>query len=160
MGGGAGHDFQMAQILKAFEAIDQVAFIRVSKEFHRRFKTLFIIAGQGLKMRVTLVAKDFLFGQLNQSPDIHQIACLQEGISQHRQQRGGHGHGHAKINAVIDQIFVHHQQGHIGFGNRFVEPMLFEKIIVFGVAHIGQMCVEYHRMVAAQGAHANNPLPL
>ena len=53
------------------------------------------------------------------------VAILEEGIAEHGAEGRSHRHGESKINPVPKEAFHHIEKGEVGFGDGFVEPVLF-----------------------------------
>ena len=76
------------------------------------------------------------------------VAILQQRIAEHRRQRRRHRHGQPPIDAVALQALEHFQQRDVRFGDGLVEPIFFEEILVFGMAHERQMSVQDEAEIA------------
>ena len=57
-------------------------------------------------------------------------------------QRRRDRHGEPPIGAVAFEAVHHFEERDVGLGDGLVEPVFFEKIVVFGMAHVGQMGVQ------------------
>jgi len=70
------------------------------------------------------------------------VARAQQRIVQHRRQRRGDRHGDGEGDAVVAQAEERLQQRDVGLGDGFEQPVLFQKVVVLGVAHERQVRVQ------------------
>ena len=142
MGGPAGDDFKDAGVLKFAKGLDEVAMIAIAEEVAAVIESVMVEAGEGLKGGVVLGAVQFLRGEFDLFFETVDVAVLKKWISEHGAEGRGHGHGQTEVDAVTDEALHHIKEGEIGFGNGLVEPVLFKKLGVFGVANEGEVGVK------------------
>jgi hypothetical protein len=53
------------------------------------------------------------------------VAILEEWIAEHGAEGRSHRHGESKINSVPKEAFHRIEEWKVGFGDGFVEPVLF-----------------------------------
>ena len=70
------------------------------------------------------------------------VAILEEGIAEHGAEGWGHRHSESKINSIPNEAFHHIEEGQIGFGDGFVEPIFFEEFWVLGMPDKRQVSVQ------------------
>jgi hypothetical protein len=87
-------------------------------------------------------AVDFLFRQFNQPAQMPLVPILQERIEQHRAKCWGEGQRQTCFHAVVRPAFHDLEERHVGFGDGFEQPRLFQKLFVLGMADERQVRVE------------------
>src|SRR5579883_725451 len=112
--------------------------------------------GELVKLRLKARPLDFLAGQGDKIIEVTNVTILQQGVTEHRGQCGSYGHCQTPIHPVAFQSLKDFEQWDVCFGNRFVEPIFFEEILVFGMAHKGQMSVQNQTEIAER--HNVGPL--
>src|SRR5688572_13961535 len=95
-----------------------------------------------LKGLVPIRAMDLALGKFDETFEVTQITLLQEGVEQHRAERGRERDGKARVHAVAQPALHDLDERKVGFGNGFVEPVLFKEALVLRVAHKRQVRVE------------------
>jgi hypothetical protein len=105
-------------------------------------KAIVIKAGERLKGRIVLCAVEFFVGEFDLFFQPVNIAILKQGIPEHGAEGRGHRHRESEVHTVPDKPLHHIDEGEIGFGDRFVQPIFFEKLGIFGMAYEGKVGVE------------------
>ena len=142
VGGSAGDNFQDSGILEFAEGLNEVALVTVAEEMAAVVKTIVIKAGERLKGGVVSGAVQLLVREFNLFFESVDVAILEKRIAQHGAERWGHRHGEAEVDSVADQALHHIEERKIGFGDGFVEPVLFEELGVLGMSDEGEVGVE------------------
>ena len=142
VGGAAGDDFQNAGVLEFAEGEDEVPLVPVAEEVATVVQTIVIKAGEGLEGGVVSGAVQLLVREFDLFFESVDVAVLEKRIAQHGAEGWGHGHGEAEVDAVPDEALHHIEERKIGFGDGFVEPVLFEELSVFGMSDEGEVGVE------------------
>lgn len=101
-----------------------------------------IHAGEGLKLGLELGADNFFFAELNELFDVVLIAGLQKGVGEHGREGGRDAHGKTEINPLVGEVVHDRQQRNIGFRDGLIEPIFFEKVLIFGMTNEGKMGME------------------
>ena len=148
MRGGAGHDFELAGLKEAPKAVEEVVAVLIDEHLAGAREAVVIHLGQRMKLRRPAGAFQFLVGEGDEVVEMADVAILQQRIGEHGGQRRRDGHGETPVHAVAFKTVEHLQQGDVRFGNGFVEPILFEEILVFGMANERQMGVQDQGKVA------------
>src|ERR1043166_7983522 len=99
--------------------------------------------GEVIKLRLPLGAIDFLAGQGDEVVEMPDVAELQERIREHAGQRRRDRHGEPPVGTVAIEPLHHFEERDVGLGDRFVEPVFFEKVVVFGMAYVREVSVQY-----------------
>jgi hypothetical protein len=105
-------------------------------------KSIVVKAGEGLKGRIVLCAVELFIGEFDLFFQPVNIAILKQRIPEHGAEGRSHRHRESEVNAVADEAFHHIEEGEIGFGDRFVQPVFLEKLGIFGMAYEGKVGVE------------------
>jgi hypothetical protein len=105
-------------------------------------KAIVIKPGEGLKGRIVPRAVELFVGEFDLFFQPVNVAILKQGIPEHGAEGRGHRHRESEVNAVADKAFHHIEEGEIGFGDRFVQPIFLEKLGIFGMAYEGKVGVE------------------
>ncbi len=142
MGGSAGDYLKNTRVLKFSKGADQVATVAITEKMAAVVKPVVIEAGEGLKGGIVPGAVKLLVGELDLFFQPVDVTILKQGIPEHGAQGRGQRHGESEGNAVADETLHHIQEGQIGFGDRLVQPILLEKLGIFGMAHEGKVGVE------------------
>ena len=74
--------------------------------------------------------------------EVSGVTILEEGIPQHVAEGGGEREGDPERDGFVCQFPEDVEEGQVGFRDRLVEPVFLQELVVFGVAHIREMCVE------------------
>ena len=148
VGGGAGHDLEHAQVLELLEGRDQVALVLVDEGVTGLPEEIQVVAGEVVEMTIEAGPLDLLGRQLDQLVEVVDVAALEQGIREHRDQGRGHGHRDAEVDAVGDQAVIDVDERDVGLGDRLVEPILLEEVRVLRVANERQVGMQHHRQVA------------
>jgi len=105
-------------------------------------KAIVIKAGERLKGRIVLCAVEFFVGEFDLFFQPVNIAILKQGIPEHGAEWRSHRHRESEVHTVPDEPLHHIEEGEIGFGDRFVQPVFLEKLGIFGMAYEGKVGVE------------------
>ena len=105
-------------------------------------KAIVIEAGERLKGRIVSCAMELFVGEFDLFFQTVNVAILKQGIPEHGAEGRGHRHRESEVDAVADEAFHHIEEGEIGFGDRFVQPIFLEKLGIFGMAYEGKVGVE------------------
>ena len=143
----AGDQFQFARLEKAPEAVEQVVAVLVDEHVAGPLEALLVHARERIELRLPARALDFLAGQGHQVVDVPDVAVLQERVAQHGGQRRRDRHGHPPVDAVALQTVEDFQKRDVCFGDRLVEPVFFEEIVIFRMTDERQMGVQYQAEV-------------
>jgi len=91
---------------------------------------------------------DFLVGELDQALQLPEVAALEERVREHRAERRRQRHREAEVDAVVEQPVHHVDERDVGLGDRLVEPVLLEEVLVLRMPDEGEVRVEDQREVA------------
>ena len=147
VGRGAGDDFQLALFLKFAERADEIAAIG-QPSVARVGEAMVIHPRQRLIGLVPVRAMDFFFREFDQALEVPLVTVLQERVEQHGAKRGRKREREARVHAVAQPAVHGLDQRDVGFGDGFEEPVFLEELLVFGMAHKGQMRVKHEGEVA------------
>ncbi len=160
----AGDDFELAGLEETAETVDDVVAVLIDEHLACPQEAAVVHVGQVIELRLPAGALNLLAGQGDEVVDVADIAVLQKRVGQHGGQGWGDGHGQAPVGAVALQAVESFQKRNVRLGNGFVEPVFFEKIVVFGMADKGQMGVqdqaqvtERHRQLPGKSAGGECP---
>ena len=134
MGGRRGDDLQETEVLKFPERRDQIPPVTVPRVAQGR-EPVMIHPRQFVKRAIPMRAMDFLLRQFDQSVEVLLVALLQQRIEQHGAERGRERERQARRHAVVPPALQVLEQRQIGFRDGLEEPALFQKFLVFGMAH-------------------------
>ena len=140
--GSAGNDFENAGVLEFAEGVDEVAVVVVAKEGTAVVEALVVELGEGVESGIVTGTVQFFGGEFQLFFQTVDVAILEEGIAEHGAEGWGHRHGESKINSIPNEAFHHIEEGQIGFGDGFVEPIFFEKLWVLGMPDKRQVSVQ------------------
>src|SRR5438477_2210138 len=87
------------------------------------------------------------------------VAILQQRIQQHRAERRTERHRQARLHAVAQPAIHHLDERQIRLRDRFVEPILLQKMLVLRMPDKGQMRVENQRQVALHDQSPKSKVP-
>ena len=140
--GSAGNDFENASVLEFAEGVDEVAVVVVAKEGTAVVEALVVELGEGVESGIVTGAVQFFGGEFQLFFEAVDVAILEEGIAEHGAEGWGHRHSESKINSIPNEAFHHIEEGQIGFGDGFVEPIFFEEFWVLGMPDKRQVSVQ------------------
>ena len=92
-------------------------------------------------------ALDLAAGEVDQPVQVPQVAVLQERIGHHREERRRERHRDAEVDALLLEPVEHLDERDVRLGDRLVEPVLLEEVLVLGMPHVGEVRVEDERQV-------------
>ncbi len=142
VGRAAGDDLQLARVLELAERGEEIAVVLVGEDAPAVFQPVQVEPGELVELVVALGAVDFLVSQLDRPVERPQVTILQKLVAQHRGQRRRDRHGQPEIAAVVEQPVHHVDERDVGLGDRLVEPILLEELLVLGMTDEGKMRVK------------------
>src|SRR5947209_1615577 len=83
--------------------------------------------------------------EIDQKIEMAHVALAQQFVLQHRAQRWRKRRRDLERHVVVHQPLHHLQQRNVSLGDRFEEPVFFEKMFVLGMPDERQMRVENER---------------
>ncbi len=140
----AGDDFEVSRILQITEPFDDIAFVLSIKDFAAFIEMTPVHQRRRVEVRRLFPRPlNFLIGQFTELLDVPDITLLKQLVAQHLAQRRRHRHRQPKLHPFISQVVECHEQRDICLADRFIEPVFFEKVGIFGMAHKRQVRVEH-----------------
>ena len=141
MGGSGSDDFDFAGFLKFAESGEEFATVSIPS-FARLPETVEIHFGEGLELLFPEGAVRFFFGEFDEGIEVALVAFAQKLILEHRTESGRERNCEPAVNAVDDPAINDVDQRDVGFGDRFVEPILLQKSLMLRMAHIREMAMK------------------
>ena len=150
----ARDDLELSQVLELPERRHQVASVLFLEQGQRVPEKVPVHVRQRAELGLVLCPLNLLFGQFDQFADMPDIALLEERVREHRNEGRREAHGDAEVNAVRYQAVKNINKRNIGLGYRFIQPVFFQELIMFGMSHKGQMRMEHQCEVAFFTVHS------
>src|SRR5579871_1105418 len=149
----AGNQLQFTRLVETSEAVEQIVAVLVDEDLPRPLETLLVHVGQGTELRLPAGTYHLLARQSHEVVEMAKVAVLQEWIAEHAGQGRRNRHRQSPIHAVALQAIENLQERDIRFGDRFVEPVLFEEILVLRMTDVRQMGVQYQAEMTKRHRH-------
>ena len=127
---------------KRLKPVSRLLLILVDEHLAAAGESAMVHLRQDVKLRLPAGSLQFLADQREQIVEVAHVAVLQQRIGEHRRQRRRDRHGHSPIDAVALQALEDVQQRNVRLGDGLVQPVLFEEVLVLGMAHKRQVCVQ------------------
>src|SRR3989338_5880930 len=121
--------------------------VAVAKDLARLNKKTVVHFSQGPERLVMGSSFDLSSRQFNETVEMPDVAVLEQRIGHHREKRGRQRHGDPEIHTVPCQMFESLNQRDVGFSDRLVKPLLFQKTLMFGMADIRQVRMKNYRKI-------------
>ena len=147
---GAGDDFQCAGVLKCGEGGDEI-FLAGEPGFANLREAMVVEVREFVQGFVPVRAMRFFFGEVDEFLEVARVTILQERIEEHGAERGREREREAGIHAIALPALQDLQEGDVGLGDGFKEPVFLQEFFVFRMADEGKVGVEDEREV---GLHA------
>ena len=133
--GPAGNDLKMPRLEQRAEGARDVVPVLLDETSAQVRVAFTVELHHGLEVRIAHGALELFVEHRQAVVQITQVPLLQQRIGHHGQQRRGERHRDAIGHAVACQTFEDVEQGQVGLGQRFEEPVFLKKAFVFRVAH-------------------------
>lgn len=137
--GSRGHQLDRALFLEGAKGGEKIPPVSIVEDGPRFPEPIEIHPGGRMKLRLIPRPMHFLLRKLDQPLDVFQITPLQKRIAEHGGQGRRDREGDPKGDPIVQQFFKDRDERNIRFGNGLKEPILFEELRIFGVAHKGKV---------------------
>ena len=102
---------------------------------------------KGEEFRLAAGPFDLVFGELDEFAYMAGVWFLEVRIHEHGNEGRRKAQGNAEIRTVLHQAVKETDERNVCLGNCLEEPVLFEKLLMFRVAHKGQVAVQDQGLV-------------
>src|SRR5215472_8034563 len=148
VGGTGGDDFEMASPLQRGKRTDEISSIPLVKGSPKAQKAIAVETGNAVECGVPTSADRFLFRKLTRSIEALGVTPDEQLVLKHGNQGRRERHREANWDAFLRQPIEYFEQREVSLGDRLVQPVLFEEVLVLGVPHEWQVGVENDRKIA------------
>src|SRR5439155_12987998 len=100
------------------------------------------------KPRIVAGPGDFPLRELEKAAEAKGVALAKERVLEHREERRGERNRDSAARPGLRALLEHGEKRKIGFGERLEEPPLFQGVLEFRMAHVGEMRVKKNAQVS------------
>src|SRR5215469_6872253 len=147
----AGQDFNPVGSLKLPETLDEVSLVPIYEGVPNPNESLMVHPCQASEFRLQARASSLPLRQFDQALDLSEVPRLEQRVLKHADQGRGQSKGQPEVDSILDQPVQHKEQRNVNLCDCLVQPTLFKRVFMLGMADEWQVTVEHQRQVSFYG---------